>query len=87
MKALLKLRTQMEIDFLKTKTYEEINDMFNQLKNKLDIAETELKKLRVGDVIGQSEQLVCDHQWIHNTHSNTKYCSKGCDGFEIHEAN
>jgi hypothetical protein len=50
MKALLKLRTQMEIDFLKTKTYEEINDMFNQLKDKLDIAESELKKLRVTDV-------------------------------------
>lgn len=34
-----------------------------------------------------SEQLVCDHEWIHNTHSDTKYCRKGCDGFKIHEAN
>lgn len=52
MKALLELRKQIEIDFLKTKTYEEINDMFNQLKDKLDIAEAELKKLRVADVTG-----------------------------------
>lgn len=59
MNALLELRKQMEIDFLKTQTYEEINDMFNQLKEKLDIAESELKKLRVTDVSGQSEQLIC----------------------------
>ncbi len=30
---------------------------------------------------------VCEHTWIVNTHSDTRYCSKGCDGFEIHEAN
>ncbi len=34
--ALLKLKEQMEIDFLKEKTYTEINDMFNQMKSKLD---------------------------------------------------
>ena len=34
-----------------------------------------------------STQFVCEHRWTHNTHSDTKYCSKGCDGFKIHEAN
>jgi hypothetical protein len=69
MKALLKLRTQMEIDFLKTKTYEEINDMFNQLKDKLDIAESELKKLRVTDV----SVSVCLHEpQYQNYNSETK---------------
>lgn len=58
MKTLLELRKQMEIDFLKTQTYEEINDMFNQLKEKLDIAESELKKLRVGDVSGMLKSFV-----------------------------
>jgi len=28
----------------------------------------------------------CNHEWIVNVYSNTKYCRKGCDGFEIHEA-
>ena len=26
----------------------------------------------------------CNHTWIHNIHQNTKYCSKGCDGFKKH---
>lgn len=58
MNALLELKKQMEIDFLKTKTYEEINDMFNQLNDKLKIAESEVKKFRLGTVSGQSEQLI-----------------------------
>ena len=58
MNALLELRKQMEVDFLKTKTYEEINDMFNQLNDKLKLAESEVKKFRLGAVSGQSEQLV-----------------------------
>ena len=33
-----------------------------------------------------SEQLNCDHSWIHNTHKGTKYCSSGCDGFKEHKA-
>jgi hypothetical protein len=32
---LIKLKEQMEIDFLKTKSYEEINIMFNTLNDKL----------------------------------------------------
>ena len=43
-KALFRLKKQMEIDFLKTKTYEEINDMFNQLSDKLRIAENKVKE-------------------------------------------
>lgn len=45
MSLLLKLREQMEIDFLKSKTYEEINDMFNLLNGKLKIAEAEIRNL------------------------------------------
>ena len=26
----------------------------------------------------------CQHEWIINTHDNTKYCRKGCDGFTTH---
>ena len=55
MNALLELRKQMEIDFLKTKTYEEINDMFNQLNDKLKLAESEVKKFRLGDVSNRRE--------------------------------
>ena len=58
MNALLELRKQMEIDFLKTKTYEEINDMFNELNHKLKLAESEVKKLSKADVIAQSDHLV-----------------------------
>jgi len=29
-------------------------------------------------------QTECEHRWIHNTNNNTKYCSKGCDGFKEH---
>lgn len=45
MNPLLELRKQMEIDFLKTKTYEEINDMFNKLNDKLKIAEGKVKNI------------------------------------------
>jgi len=48
----------MEIDFLKTKTYEEINDMFNQLNDKLKLAESEIKKLRLDYVSGRSKLLL-----------------------------
>lgn len=58
MNALLELKKQMEIDFLKTKTYEEINDMFNQLNDKLKLAESDVKKFRLGDVSGRSELLL-----------------------------
>ncbi len=40
--------------------------------------QSELKKLRVGDV----SVSVCSHEWIVNTHQKTKYCRKGCDGFK-----
>lgn len=43
--------------------------------------------LTITSVVEQSEQLVCEHRWVHNTHSGTKYCSNGCDGFAIHKAN
>jgi len=63
MNALLELRKQMEIDFLKTKTYEEINDMFNQMNDKLRVAESEVKKFRLGAVSGRSEQLKAFMEW------------------------
>ena len=47
-----------------------------------------LKEIEVAiSVTRCSTQFVCEHRWTHNTHSDTKYCSKGCDGFKIHEAN
>lgn len=49
-KALMRLKEQMEIDFLKSKTYTEINEMFNQMKQKVDKAESELNKLNIGSV-------------------------------------
>ena len=49
-KALRRLKEQMEIDFLKSKTYTEINEMFNQMKQKVDEAESELNKLNIGVV-------------------------------------
>lgn len=58
MNALLELRKQMEIDFLKTKTYEEINDMFNQLNDKLKLAESEIKKFRLDYVSGRRKLLL-----------------------------
>lgn len=47
MKALLELQKQKqkEIDFLKEHSYEQINDMFIELKTKLDTSESEVKKL------------------------------------------
>ena len=51
MNGLLKLKEKMEIDFLKSKTYTEINEMFNELNDKLEIAQAELNKLRLDDVI------------------------------------
>ena len=44
-KALFRLKEKIEIEFLKSKTYTEINDMFNQMKHKIDKAESELNKL------------------------------------------
>lgn len=63
MNALLELRKQMEVEFLKTKTYDEINDMFNQLNYKLKLAESEVKKFRLGAVSGRSELLRAYFRW------------------------
>ena len=43
--------------------------------------------LTIPVVVVPKGTLVCEHRWIHNTHTDTKYCSKGCDGFKIQEAN
>lgn len=58
MKALLEIQKQMEIDFLKEHSYEQINDMFRELKTKLDKAESKVKNLDIQRVSQQSEQLV-----------------------------
>ena len=50
-KALFRLKEQIEIDFLKSKTYTEINEMFNQMKQKVDNAESELNKLLISGVV------------------------------------
>lgn len=41
-----KLRELIEIEFLKSKTYEEINDMFNMLNDKLNASLEENKRLQ-----------------------------------------
>ena len=56
----------MEIDFLKSKTYTEINEMFNEMKRKVDKAESELNKLNIGVVTQQSEPLVAFMKYYKN---------------------
>ena len=44
----------------------EREDMIHEpkkLTEALDIVLSEVKKFRLGAVVGRSEQLVCDHQW------------------------
>lgn len=72
MNALLELRKQMEIDFLKTKTYEEINDMFNQLNDKLKLAESKIKKLRLDYVSGRRKLLLAFVEHIKKDNELTK---------------
>ena len=55
METLSRLRKQMEIDFLKTKTYEEINDMFNQLNEKLNFSKTELEQLKLTNIDNEKQ--------------------------------
>ncbi len=43
--SLQNLKKKLEIEFLKSKTYEEINDMFNLLNVKLKSAESECERL------------------------------------------
>lgn len=50
-KALRRIKEQMEIEFLKGKTYTEINEMFNQMQQKLNEAESKLNKLNIGVVM------------------------------------
>jgi regulator of replication initiation timing len=55
---------------------------------KLQLDNKELKeKFSLYAVSHRRELLVCEHRWINNTHDNSKYCSRGCDGFIKHEAN
>ena len=42
------IKEKLEIDFLKSKTYTEINEMFNQLKTKLDDTEKYLETKTLG---------------------------------------
>lgn len=60
MNALLKLRTQMEIDFLKTQTYEEINSMMWTLKNKIDSLEKENKSLKNNIPMSKNEKAIVE---------------------------
>ncbi len=42
---MVEVQKMMEIEFLKEKTYTEINDMFRELSSKLDVAKKELEKI------------------------------------------
>jgi len=57
-KAVRRLKEQMEIEFLKSKTYTEINEMFNELNAKLNEAQSEVKKLNLTHVSKQRELLI-----------------------------
>lgn len=46
----LSLKNRMEIDFLKTKSYEEINDMFNSLHNDLKSAKSEIEYFKKNNI-------------------------------------
>ena len=50
MNNLLSLKNRMEIDFLKTKSYEEINDMFNSLNNDLKSAKSEIEYFKKNNI-------------------------------------
>ena len=52
-----------------------------------DIEEVANEIQSLSGVVVTKGALVCEHHWIHNTHTDTKYCGKGCDGFKIQEAN
>ena len=58
MDGLLELQKQMEIDFLKEHSYEQINDMFRKLKTKLDEAESKVKNQCLFSVSQQRELLI-----------------------------
>jgi hypothetical protein len=71
--------------------FEKIHHSFEarEIKSAIDTIERlmppELFSIPV--VVVPKGTLVCEHRWIHNTHTDTKYCSKGCDGFKIQESN
>lgn len=50
MNNLLSLKNRMEIDFLKTKSYEEINDMFNSLHSDLKSAKSEIEYFKKNNI-------------------------------------
>lgn len=41
-----RFKNKLEVEFLKTKTYEEINDIINEFNNKLVEANTEISTLK-----------------------------------------
>jgi hypothetical protein len=78
--------TNQEIEIIRKALDTEVNHK-DYVKH-LTQAKTILNKQEAAiSVTRCSTQFVCEHRWTHNTHSDTKYCSKGCDGFKIHEAN
>ena len=44
--------------------------------------EERIKQLTLKDVVVAERTLNCNHEWINNTHRKTKYCRKGCAGFD-----
>jgi len=40
------------------------------------------EQLTLTDVMVAERTLNCNHEWINNTHKKTKYCRKGCAGFD-----
>jgi hypothetical protein len=79
------IKTHLEIEFIKSLSYEQINDIMNQLKTKIDSLQKELSKLSQHDVSRQSEQLVCDMCGSSKLEECTKgeYSCEDCGHFPI----
>ncbi len=54
---MIEIQKQIEIEFLKEKTYTEINDMFRELNTKLNDAKKEAEELRNAMVIVKENSL------------------------------
>lgn len=76
-KAFENIQRQIGVDFLKEHTYEQIHDMFQELKNKADKAERELNKLRLANVSQQRELLIA-YEKNHYTPQEWALASKQC---------
>jgi len=81
------LKKQLEVDFLKTKTYEEINDMFNQLNDKLLLAQKTETEIWNAAIDAAAEGAKVEHKFLNeDTGEITKTISKSVECIPDHWA-